>query len=168
MVACGYPFILDGMRRLNSPLGFETSGHCYFGNPYIKFDDAAYAAARLVVSLSQQDRTLREIVADLPEYFPASEQRLDCLEQRKADVVEEVIASYRNEYPVLEVDGARVQMPDGWALIRASNTAEELVGDALGGQNPRRPRPDWRRADEAHTDAVRVIRTLRCVQGELL
>jgi len=65
MAACGYPFILDGMRRLNSPLGFETSGHCYFGNPYIKFDDAAYAAARLVVSLSQQDRTLREIVAEL-------------------------------------------------------------------------------------------------------
>ncbi len=63
MVACGYPFILDSMRRLNSPLGFETSGHCYFGNPYIKFDDAAYAAARLVVSLSQQDRTLREIVS---------------------------------------------------------------------------------------------------------
>jgi len=115
------------MRRLDSPLGFETSGHCYFGNPYIKFDDAAYAAARLVVSLSRQDRTLREIVAELPEYFPAPEQRLDCPEERKAEVVEQVTASYREQYPVLEVDGARVQMPEGWALIRASNTAAELV-----------------------------------------
>ncbi len=127
MVACGYPFILDGMRRLNSPLGFETSGHCYFGDPYIKFDDAAYAAARLVVSLSRQDKTLREIVADLPEYFPAPEQRLPCSNEYKTKVVEQVAASYRGQYPVVEVDGARVQMPDGWALIRASNTAEELV-----------------------------------------
>ncbi len=151
MVACGYPFILDGMRRLDSPLGFETSGHCYFGNPYIKFDDAAYAAARLVVSLSGPDRTLREIVAELPKYFPAPEQRLDCPEERKADVVEAVTASYRDEYPVLEVDGARVQMRDGWALIRASNTAEELV-------------MRW----EGNTPAVTVIKALHCVQGELL
>jgi len=102
-------------------------GTANFGNPYIKFDDAAYAAARLVVSLSQQDRTLREIVAELPEYFPAPEQRLDCPDERKTEVVEQVTAGYREQYPVLEVDGARVQMPDGWALIRASNTAAELV-----------------------------------------
>jgi len=123
MVACGYPFILDGMRRLNSPLGFETSGHCYFGNPYIKFDDAAYAAARLVGSLSRQDKPLRDIVAELPEYFPAPEMRMDCSEALKWSVVEQVAGSYRDEYPVLEVDGARVQLPEGWALIRASNTA---------------------------------------------
>ncbi len=127
MVACGYPFILDGMRRVNSPLGFETSGHCYFGNPYIKFDDAAYAAARLLGSLSSQDKPLRDIVADLPRYFPAPGIRMDCPDALKWQVVEQVAASYREEHPVLEVDGARVQMPEGWALIRASNTAEELV-----------------------------------------
>ncbi len=127
MVACGYPFVLDGMRRHNSPLGFEGSGHCYFGNPYIKFDDAAYAAARLVGSLSGQDKPLRDIVAELPEYFPALEMRIDCPDERKTEVVEQVTAGYRGEYPVLEVDGARVQLPDGWALIRASNTAPELV-----------------------------------------
>ena len=127
MVACGYPFILDAMRRLTAPMGFETTGHCYFDNPYIKFDDAAFAAARLVGSLSRQDMTLREIVDSLPEYFTAPEERIDCADEIKFQVVAEVADGYRGEYPMLEVDGARIQFPDGWALIRASNTAAELV-----------------------------------------
>ena len=127
MVACGYPFILDAMRHRQAPLGFETTGHCYFDNPYIKFDDAAFAAARLVGSLSRQNMTLRKIVDSLPEYSTAPEERLDCPDGVKFDVVERVASSYRDQYPLLEVDGARIQFPDGWALIRASNTAPELV-----------------------------------------
>ena len=127
MVACGYPFILDAMRRLNSPMGFETSGHCYFDNPYIKFDDAAFAAARLVASLSRQEMTLREIVDSLPEYFTAPEERTACPDEIKFQVAQQVADTYRQQYSLLEVDGARIQFPDGWALIRASNTAAELV-----------------------------------------
>jgi len=127
MVACGYPFILEAMRRLKAPMGFETTGHCYFDNPHIKFDDAAFAAARLVSSLSRQKMTLREIVDSLPEYSTAPEERLDCPDEVKFQMVEQVAASYRSQYPLLEVDGARIQFPDGWALIRASNTGPELV-----------------------------------------
>jgi len=127
MVACGYPFIIDAMQQLGAPLGFETSGHCYFDNPYIKFDDAAFAAARLVGSLSRQKMTLREIVDSLPEYFTAPEERINCPDDAKFGVVAQVADSFREQYPMLEVDGARIQFPDGWALIRASNTAAELV-----------------------------------------
>lgn len=127
MVACGYPFILEAIRRLEAPMGFETTGHCYFDNPYIKFDDAAFAAARLVGSLSRQEMTLRQIVDSLPQYFTAPEERMDCADDLKFDVVQQVADSYRDQYPMLEVDGARIQFPDGWALIRASNTAAQLV-----------------------------------------
>jgi len=144
MVACGYPFILGGMRRLNSPLGFETSGHCYFGNPYIKFDDAAYAAARLVVSLSQQGRTLREIVAELPKYYPAPEQRLECPDERKTEVVEQVTASYRG------CAGADARRLGADPRLQHRRRA----GYALGGQNPRRPRPHRPGADAAHQSTL--------------
>ncbi len=127
MVACGYPFILKAMAELDSPMGFETTGHCYFGNPYIKFDDAAFAAASLVGCLSRHDQNIRQIVASLPTYYTAPEERFECADEIKFQVVEVVKDTYRGQLPMNEVDGARIQYPDGWALIRASNTGEELV-----------------------------------------
>jgi phosphomannomutase/phosphoglucomutase len=127
MTACGYPFILAGMAESAAPLGFETSGHCYFGNRYIKYDDAAFAAARLLESVAASGRTLREAVASLPLYFTAPEERVECSDETKFAVAEQVAAHYRGRVPLLEVDGARLQFPDGWALIRASNTGAELV-----------------------------------------
>ncbi len=127
MTACGYPFILAGMAATRAPLGFETSGHCYFGNPYIKYDDAAFAAARLLESLSGSGQRLREIVDSLPRYYTAPEERVECSDVIKFQVAERVAAAYRGKYPMLEVDGARIQFPDGWALIRASSTGGELV-----------------------------------------
>lgn len=127
MRACGYPYILEGMRETGAPVGFETTGHCYFANPYIKFDDATYATARLLASLSRSDRLIREIVKEAPKYFTSDETRLHCSDENKFKVAAAVADMYAGEYEIIDVDGARVQMPEGWALIRASNTGEELV-----------------------------------------
>ncbi len=127
MRACGYPFILEGMRERGAPMGFETTGHCYFDNPYIKFDDATFAAARLLESLSATDKSLRDIVAEAPTYYTSEEKRLYCPDQHKFAVAEQVAATYEPDHEILKVDGARISLPDGWALIRASNTGEELV-----------------------------------------
>ncbi len=127
MRACGYPFILEGMRETAAPMGFETTGHCYFRNPYIKFDDASFAAARLLESLSATDKSLRDIVVEAPVYYTSEEKRLECPDEHKFAVAEQVAATYEPDHEILKVDGARISLSDGWALIRASNTGEELV-----------------------------------------
>ncbi|NLO73302.1 MAG: phosphomannomutase/phosphoglucomutase [candidate division WS1 bacterium] len=127
MRACGYPFILQGIADTQAVLGFETTGHCYFNNPLIKYDDAAFAAARLLESLAATGQTLRRIVDSLPVYYTAPEERLDCSDETKFAVVDRIRDYYRGKRPMLEVDGARIEFPEGWALIRASNTGAELV-----------------------------------------
>lgn len=127
LVPVGYPFILAAMREHASPIGFETSGHCYFDDPHFKFDDAAYAAARLLGTLSRSAETLHDIVASAPRYYPADPPRIECPDDRKFQVVARVADSYRGERELMEVDGVRVQYEDGWAIVRASNTGPELV-----------------------------------------
>ncbi len=127
MTACGYPYILAGMAEAGAPLGFETSGHCYFGNRYLKYDDAAFAAARLIESVAASGETLRQAVDSLPLYYTAPEARLKCPDETKFQVAEQVADHFRGDYPMVEKDGARMQFPEGWALIRASNTGAELV-----------------------------------------
>jgi phosphomannomutase / phosphoglucomutase len=127
MRACGYPYILEGMRDIGAAMGFETTGHCYFHNPYIKFDDATFAAARLLESLAATDKPLRQIVAEAPVYYTSEEERRECPDEHKFRVAESVAETYAADHDMLTVDGARISFPDGWALIRASNTGEELV-----------------------------------------
>ncbi len=126
MRACGYPYILDGMRETGAAMGFETTGHCYFADPYIKFDDASLAAGKLLEALSALDRNIRQIVGDAPTYYTADEQRMDCPDEYKFEVADRVAEMYSN-HEMLTVDGARILFDDGWALIRASNTGAELV-----------------------------------------
>jgi phosphomannomutase/phosphoglucomutase len=127
LVACGYPFILQAMGKHNSPVGFETTGHCYFNDPYFKFDDASFGAARLLSTLSVGEDRLHEIVASAPVYYPADPPRVPCPDSIKWDVVAAVADSFRAEREINEVDGVRVQYEDGWSVLRASNTGEELV-----------------------------------------
>jgi phosphomannomutase/phosphoglucomutase len=148
MAACGYPFILEEMRKTGAAMGFETTGHCYFHNPYIKFDDASFAAARMVEALSWSDESLRDIVAEAPVYYTSEEFRTKCPDEHKFVVAEKVAQMYAADHEIIDVDGARIQFDNGWALIRASNTGEELVmrweadtpegRDEIGGELVRR------------------------------
>ena len=108
-------------------LAGEMSGHLFFADEYFGFDDAVYAAARLLRILSETDQPLSQFLANVPKTYSTPELRVDCPDARKFEVVEAVKAVYRGKYPIIDVDGVRVNFGDGWGLVRASNTQPALV-----------------------------------------
>lgn len=103
------------------------SGHLFFADRYFGYDDAIYASCRLVELLSRTERRLSQLLDDLPKTFITPEIRVDCSDEIKFKVVEKVKDEFKNEYPVIDVDGARVRFEEGWGLVRASNTQPVLV-----------------------------------------
>jgi phosphomannomutase/phosphoglucomutase len=103
------------------------SGHIFFADRYFGYDDAIYASCRLVELLSKTDRRLSQLLEDVPRTFITPEIRVDCRDEIKFQVVERVREGFRKEYPIIDVDGVRVQFGDGWGLVRASNTQPVLV-----------------------------------------
>lgn len=123
----GHSLIKAKMREIGAPFTGEMSGHMFFADEYYGFDDAFYATGRLLRILSNSGRRLSELLADVPEYFATAETRVPCEDRYKFRVVEELTARFKHEYDVIDVDGARVQFPDGWGLARASNTQPVIV-----------------------------------------
>jgi len=103
------------------------SGHMFFADEYYGYDDAVYAAARLLRVLSNTDRRLSGLLADVPRYHITPEVRVDCPDEVKFDIVRQVTRDFTRAYEVVDVDGARVLFGDGWGLVRASNTQPALV-----------------------------------------
>jgi phosphomannomutase / phosphoglucomutase len=130
MWKAGHSLIKAKMRELQAPLGGEMSGHMFFADEFHGYDDALYAAGRLLRIFARSGgRPLSSLVDELPQshYFSTPEIRLACTDAAKFDIVERVREHYRAQHEVLDVDGARVQFGDGWGLIRASNTQPVLV-----------------------------------------
>lgn len=123
----GHSLIKEKMRRIGAPLAGEMSGHICFSDRYFGFDDAIYACARLAGLVARSGRTLTELTERIPSYPSTPELRLDCPDDRKFGVVERVTEHYRGRRPLVDLDGARVSFPDGWALVRASNTQPVVV-----------------------------------------
>jgi phosphomannomutase / phosphoglucomutase len=123
----GHSLIKSKMKEENAVLAGEMSGHIFFADRYFGFDDAVYAAARLVELLSRSERTLADLVDTLPVLFNTPEIRIPCPDEIKFEVVRRAVAHYRAEHPVVDVDGGRITFPGGWGLIRASNTGPVLV-----------------------------------------
>jgi phosphomannomutase / phosphoglucomutase len=123
----GHSLMKEKMREVHAPLAGELSGHICFGDRYHGFDDAPYAACRVVELLSRSDRTVSEIVRDFPAYVSTPEIRVDVEEARKFDVVRAAQEHFRRSHQVIDVDGARILFGDGWGLLRASNTQPVLV-----------------------------------------
>lgn len=101
----------------------------FFADEFPGYDDALYAAGRLLRVLAASGKRLSELVDALPQarYVATPEIRLDCPDNRKFDIVDKVREHFRATHEVIDVDGARVQFGDGWGLIRASNTQPVLV-----------------------------------------
>jgi phosphomannomutase len=99
----------------------------FFADEYFGYDDAVYAAARLLRILSGTDKSLSALLADVPRYYSTPEIRVDCPDEVKFRVVEEITREFKRRYEVIDIDGARVLFADGWGLIRASNTQPALV-----------------------------------------
>jgi phosphomannomutase/phosphoglucomutase len=123
----GHSLIKDKMKELRAPLAGEMSGHMFFAEGFYGHDDALYGAARLLRIVADSGRTVRELLADVPEFVSTPEIRVDCGDDRKFDVVARAVDHFRRSHDVSDVDGVRVLFGDGWGLIRASNTQPILV-----------------------------------------
>ena len=123
----GHSLIKAKMRELNAVFAGEMSGHLFFADEYFGYDDALYAAGRLLRILSHGHQKLSELVDTLPQYFSTAETRIPCSDSEKFTVVKKLTGLFKHQYEVIDVDGVRVQFPDGWGLVRASNTQAVLV-----------------------------------------
>jgi phosphomannomutase/phosphoglucomutase len=115
------------MKELGAPLAGEMSGHIFFGGDYYGFDDALFAAARLLGIVSEASYGLAALLSDVPATFATPEIRVECPEERKFKIVADAAAYFSERYPVNTIDGVRMSFPEGWGLIRASNTQPVLV-----------------------------------------
>ncbi len=124
----GHSIIKAKMKEINCPLAGEMSGHMFFADRYFGFDDAPYAALRLIGKLSTQTQTLGQWLDRLPKRYTTPELRIECDDERKFEVIKEITAKLRQQQVKLEdIDGVRVTTEQGWWLLRASNTQSALV-----------------------------------------
>ena len=122
----GHSLIKLKMREEQAPLAGEASGHMFYGENFFS-DDALFAACKLLTFLSQSDRSFSEHLQGMSRWYTTAELRVPCADDAKAGVVEEVARYLRDRYPSVEIDGIRSTFPDGWALVRASNTGPNLT-----------------------------------------
>ena len=124
----GHSLIKAKMAETGSPLAGEMSGHIFFADRYYGFDDALYAAVRILGIASRGPQTLAQMRDGLPSVVNTPELRFPCSEERKFPVVQEVARRLAQQGArVSDIDGVRVSTPDGWWLLRASNTQDVLV-----------------------------------------
>ena len=123
----GHSLIKKKMKEEKAELAGEMSGHMFFADRYFGFDDAVYASCRLLEILSNTGKELSDLLSDVPETFTTPEIRVECPDDKKFALVEKVTEHFRRQYEVIDIDGVRVLFPDGWGLVRASNTQPALV-----------------------------------------
>ncbi len=127
MWKAGHSVIKAKMKEEKAALAGEMSGHMFFADRYFGYDDAVYASCRLIEILAGSGKPLPALLADLPPTIPTPEIRVDCPDDVKFQVVEEAKKQLAREHKIIDIDGVRVLFPDGWGLIRASNTQPALV-----------------------------------------
>lgn len=127
MWKAGHSLIKSKMKEDKSPLGGEMSGHMFFADDYFGYDDAIYASCRLIEILSKTDLKLSEILKDLPKMYNTPEIRVNCPDEIKFSVVEDVKKYFKKKYKTIDIDGVRITFENGWGLVRASNTQPVLV-----------------------------------------
>lgn len=128
----GHSLIKARMREVGAVFAGELSGHIFFLDRYTGDDDALYAALRLAELVVRADRPLHVLLQDLPPAYATPETRVHCPEERKVQVSNAVRDRLAARYPVVTVDGVRVQFDAAWALLRPSNTEPALVLRAEG------------------------------------
>jgi phosphomannomutase/phosphoglucomutase len=123
----GHSLIKTKMKEEGALLAGEMSGHIFFADRFYGFDDAVYAALRLLEIVAASKVPLHALLEDVPKTFSTPELRVDCPDEEKFAIVEKVLEHYRTTHRVVAVDGARVIFDGGWGLVRASNTQAVLV-----------------------------------------
>ena len=128
MSPTGHFHIKNTLKKTKAPLAGEMSGHIFFNDQWYGFDDAHYAAFRLLEILKKSKSSIDNLIKDLPKAFSTPEMNLDVEENKKFQIVESFItkADFDNADKIT-IDGLRVNFEDGWGLLRASNTTPKLV-----------------------------------------
>ena len=127
MYKTGHSLIKAKMKEEHAELAGEMSGHMFFADRYLGYDDAIYAACRLMEIVSKSGKPLSAQLTGLPKTVSTPEIRVDCPDETKFQVVEQVAAQLKKTHQVIDVDGVRVLFEQGWGLLRASNTQPVLV-----------------------------------------
>ncbi|MGE5302944.1 MAG: phosphomannomutase/phosphoglucomutase [Alphaproteobacteria bacterium] len=127
MWKAGHSLLKAKMKETHALLAGEMSGHMFFADRYFGYDDAIYASLRLLQIVAQSGQPLSALLDDLPKSASTPEIRMDCPDETKFILAEQAKEYFRRHYDIIDVDGVRVRFPEGWGLIRASNTQPALV-----------------------------------------
>ena len=127
MYKTGHSLIKAKMKEEHAELAGEMSGHMFFADRYFGYDDALYAACRLIEIVAKSGKPLSAQLDGLPKLISTPEIRVDCPDETKFAVVARVAEQFRKTHEVIDVDGVRVLFDQGWGLLRASNTQPVLV-----------------------------------------
>jgi phosphomannomutase/phosphoglucomutase len=123
----GHSMIKQKMKEEKAELAGEMSGHIFFKDRYMGYDDAVYATCRLLEIVADTGKSVGQLLDDVPKTFSTPEIRMECPDHIKFDVVDKVTEYFRQREDVIDIDGVRVLFGDGWGLVRASNTQPALV-----------------------------------------
>jgi phosphomannomutase/phosphoglucomutase len=127
MYRTGHSLIKAKMKEVHAELAGEMSGHMFFADRYYGYDDALYAACRLIEIVAKSGQPLSAQLSGVPVMVSTPEIRVDCPDEVKFEVVKRVADHFRKVHQVVDIDGVRVLFPQGWGLVRASNTQPVLV-----------------------------------------
>lgn len=128
LIRVGHSYIEQALFSQKAQLAGETSGHVFFADRWYGFDDAIYAAARLVEYVAESGKSLKELVASLPKYISVPKTRISAADERKFGIVGELKDFFGQKgYKINDTDGVRLEWEDGWAVVRASNTQPALT-----------------------------------------
>ena len=123
----GHSLIKKKMKEENAALAGEMSGHMFFKDRYLGFDDALYATCRLLEIMADTGQGVDELIQDLPRTFTTPELRVECPDEIKFKAVDKIVAHFKAKQDIIDIDGLRALYDDGWGLVRASNTQPALV-----------------------------------------
>jgi phosphomannomutase / phosphoglucomutase len=123
----GHSIIKKRMHDEGILLGGETSGHIFLGENFYPIDDALLASCRLLQILSEHEVTFSQLLDEIPKMVSTPMIEAFCPDTEKFTVVQAIKDYFSSKYEVISIDGARIVFPNGWALVRASNTTPSLT-----------------------------------------
>ena len=128
MCKTGHSHVKNNLKKLNADLAGEMSGHIFYAKDYYGFDDAFFAAVKVLEIINNNDKKLSDLVDEIPRVFNTPEIRIDCDDNKKFDIIRKITERQkRSKKKITDIDGVRVSEKDGWWLLRASNTQPAIV-----------------------------------------
>ena len=128
MSQTGHSHVKNNLKKFKAELAGEMSGHIFFADNYYGFDDALYAAVKMLEIINDNEKKLSELVDEIPMLYNTPEIRVECDDESKFKIIEEVLSNIKTtKNEIICIDGVRVTNEEGWWLLRASNTQPALV-----------------------------------------